>query len=65
MLLGLSYDELAWDFARPCQESIRDCMPCIFLQFQAVEYGMRVSKVLQVFSKQVGESRNTGASRVV
>lgn len=52
VVLGLRYQELSWDSARPVQENNPDCLPCLFLQFQVLEDGQRVFKVLQVFSKQ-------------
>lgn len=53
LLLGLKFEEMSWDFAKPSQEDNPDCLPCIFIQFRVVENGMRVSKILQIFSKQV------------
>ncbi|CAB3374129.1 Hypothetical predicted protein [Cloeon dipterum] len=52
VLLGLKYEELSWEYARPSQEDSPDCLPCLFIQFMVVENGARVSKILQVFSKQ-------------
>ncbi|KAK8387513.1 hypothetical protein O3P69_018208 [Scylla paramamosain] len=52
VLLSLRYDELSWDFARPSNERIATCLPCLFLQFAVVENGRRYSKLLQIFSKQ-------------
>ncbi|XP_049850422.1 putative FERM domain-containing protein FRMD8P1 [Schistocerca gregaria] len=52
LLLGLKYEEMSWDFAKPSQEDNPDCLPCLFLQFMVLENGTRVSKILQVFSKQ-------------
>lgn len=52
-LLGLKFEDLSWDFANPSQEDNPDCLPCIFIQFRVVENGMRVTKILQIFSKQV------------
>nr|XP_049704886.1 FERM domain-containing protein 8 [Helicoverpa armigera] len=51
VLLGLLYEELSWDFGIPSDDN-EDCLPCLFLQFMVVENGLRVSKILQVFSKQ-------------
>ncbi|KPJ13937.1 FERM domain-containing protein 8 [Papilio machaon] len=51
LLLGLLYEELCWDIGLPSDES-DDCLPCLFLQFMVVENGLRVSKILQVFSRQ-------------
>ncbi|GLV40191.1 Band4.1 inhibitor LRP interactor [Carabus blaptoides fortunei] len=52
LLLGLQYEELSWDHAKPSKEDDPNCLPCIFLQFVVLENGARVSKILQVFSKQ-------------
>ncbi|GAB6024448.1 hypothetical protein CHUAL_009607 [Chamberlinius hualienensis] len=52
ILLGLRYQDLSWDSARPSNENNPNCLPCLFLQFQVVESEQRVFKVLQVFSKQ-------------
>ncbi|KRT80885.1 FERM domain containing protein, partial [Oryctes borbonicus] len=52
LLLGLRYEELSWDYARPSKEDDPNCFPCIFLQFIVVENGARVSKILQIFSRQ-------------
>ncbi|KAF4518167.1 hypothetical protein B566_EDAN007858 [Ephemera danica] len=52
VLLGLRYEEMSWEYARPSQEDSPDCLPCLFIQFMVLENGARVSKVLQVFSKQ-------------
>nr|CAD7416278.1 unnamed protein product [Timema poppensis] len=43
---------MSWDFAKPSQEDNLECLPCIFIQFMVLENGARVSKILQVFSKQ-------------
>ncbi|XP_041969933.1 putative FERM domain-containing protein FRMD8P1 isoform X2 [Aricia agestis] len=51
VLLGLLYEELSWDIGLPSEDN-EDCLPCLFLQFMVVENGLRVSKILQVFSKQ-------------
>ncbi|KAG5891496.1 hypothetical protein JTB14_009830 [Gonioctena quinquepunctata] len=52
ILLGLKYEEFSWEFARPFIEEDPNCLPCIFIQFMVVENGARVSKILQVFSRQ-------------
>lgn len=52
VLLGLRYEDLSWEFARPSREDDPNCLPCLFLQFMVVENGTRVSKILQVFSRQ-------------
>jgi hypothetical protein len=44
---------MSWDYAKPLREHDPDCYPCLFLQFAVSEGGMRVSKMLQVFSRQV------------
>ena len=51
MLLGLKFEELSWDYAKPSQENNEDCLPCLFLQFCAIENGRRVSKILQEIFK--------------
>ena len=48
MLLGLKFEELSWDYAKPSQENNEDCLPCLFIQFCVIENGRRVSKILQV-----------------
>ncbi|KAK9884110.1 hypothetical protein WA026_005064 [Henosepilachna vigintioctopunctata] len=52
VLLGLRYEDFSWEYARPSKEDDPNCLPCLFLQFMVVENGSRVSKILQVFSKQ-------------
>ncbi|KAL0269098.1 UNVERIFIED_CONTAM: hypothetical protein PYX00_006933 [Menopon gallinae] len=52
LLLGLKYEDMSWDYAKPSQEDNPDCLPCLFIQFMVLENGTRVSKILQVFSKQ-------------
>ncbi|XP_045466874.1 putative FERM domain-containing protein FRMD8P1 [Harmonia axyridis] len=52
VLVGLRYEDLSWEFARPSREDEPNCLPCLFLQFMVVENGTRVSKILQVFSRQ-------------
>lgn len=54
VLLGLRYEEFSWDHAKPSKEDDPNCLPCLFLQFVVVENGARVSKILQVFSRQAG-----------
>lgn len=53
LLLSLRHEEFSWDLGTPAasQQSV-DCMSCLFLQFLVLENGTRVSKILQVFSKQ-------------
>ncbi|CAH1365695.1 unnamed protein product [Tenebrio molitor] len=52
LLLGLRFEELSWEYARPSKEEDSNCLPCLFVQFMVVENGARVSKILQVFSRQ-------------
>ncbi|XP_008477627.2 LOW QUALITY PROTEIN: FERM domain-containing protein 8, partial [Diaphorina citri] len=54
LLLSLRYEEFSWDLGTPAaaMQENPDCMSCIFLQFLVLENGTRVSKILQVFSKQ-------------
>ena len=44
--------ELSCDYAKPSQENNEDCLPCLFIQFCVIENGRRVSKILQIFSRQ-------------
>ena len=32
LLLGLRYEELSWDYAKPSSADDPDCLPCIFIQ---------------------------------
>ena len=43
---------MSWDYAKPSQENNEDCLPCLFIQFCVIENGRRVSKILQIFSRQ-------------
>lgn len=52
VLLGLLYEELAWDIGLPSDDN-EDCLPCLFLQFMVVENGLRVSKILQVIIENI------------
>ncbi|KAJ8924195.1 hypothetical protein NQ315_006986 [Exocentrus adspersus] len=52
ILLGLRFEEFSWEYARPSKEEDPNCLPCLFVQFLVVENGARVSKILQVFSRQ-------------
>ncbi|KAI8044248.1 hypothetical protein M5D96_000399 [Drosophila gunungcola] len=52
LLLGLRYEDLSWDYAKPSASDDPECLTCIFLQFDAVENGIQVSKLMQIFSKQ-------------
>ena len=51
VLLGLKFEELSWDYAKPSQENNEDCLPCLFIQFCVIENGRRVSKILQVHNQ--------------
>lgn len=43
LLLGLRYEELSWDFAKPSTTDDLDCLPCIFIQVsRAVWLGMKI-----------------------
>ncbi|XP_039968491.1 uncharacterized protein LOC126764476 isoform X4 [Bactrocera neohumeralis] len=52
LLIGLRYEDLSWDFAKPSVNNDPDCQTCIFIQFDAMENGIQVSKLMQIFSKQ-------------
>ncbi|XP_055905531.1 FERM domain-containing protein 8 [Eupeodes corollae] len=52
LLLGLRYEDLSWDFAKPSASDDPECQTCIFLQFDAVENGIQISKLMQIFSRQ-------------
>ncbi|EDV93886.1 FERM domain-containing protein 8 [Drosophila grimshawi] len=52
LLLGLRYEDMSWDYAKPSDSEDSECLTCIFLQFDAVENGIQISKLVQVFSKQ-------------
>uniref|UniRef100_A0A1B0BB54 FERM domain-containing protein 8 n=1 Tax=Glossina palpalis gambiensis TaxID=67801 RepID=A0A1B0BB54_9MUSC len=52
LLLGLRYEDLSWDFAKPSATDDPECLTCIFIQFDAVENGIQTSKLMQVFSRQ-------------
>ncbi|XP_004524399.1 uncharacterized protein LOC101456936 isoform X1 [Ceratitis capitata] len=54
LLLGLRYEDLSWDYARPSVSNDPECQTCIFIQFDAMENGIQVSKLMQIFSKQAG-----------
>ena len=56
MLLGLKFEELSWDYAKPSQENNEDCLPCLFIQFCVIENGRRVSKILQVILFSITET---------
>merc|ERR1712223_1750838 len=55
ILPGLKLEELSWDYAKPSQENNEDCLPCLFIQFCVIENGRRVSKILQIFSRQASQ----------
>ncbi len=55
-LLFLRYEELSWEYAEPQDKDNPDCMPCLFLQFPAEENGDDVTKLLQIFSREVGSA---------
>lgn len=49
----MKYDELSWDYGRSNNsDSDSECLPCIFLQFGAVDNGIPVTKLIQIFSRQ-------------
>ncbi|CAG9863625.1 unnamed protein product [Phyllotreta striolata] len=52
LLLGLKFEEFSWEYARPSREENPNCLPCLFVQFNIVENGTTVSKILQIFSRQ-------------
>ena len=51
--MGLLYHELSWEYAEPKEAENKNCMPCLFLQFHAKENGDVVTKLLQIFSREV------------
>ncbi|XP_022085914.1 putative FERM domain-containing protein FRMD8P1 isoform X2 [Acanthaster planci] len=51
IILGLTYDELSWEYTEPARDN-PGCMPCLWLEFDSEEGGKRCSKVLQIFSRQ-------------
>ncbi|XP_050308256.1 putative FERM domain-containing protein FRMD8P1 [Anthonomus grandis grandis] len=52
VVLGLRFEEFRWDCSKPTRDNNPDYLPCLFIQFMIVENGARVSKMLQVFSRQ-------------
>ena len=52
-LLYLRYQDVSWEYAEPQDKDNPDCMPCLFLQFAARENGEEVTKLLQIFSREV------------
>ena len=51
--MGLMYHEFSWEYAEPRDQENKNCMPCLFIRFGAREEGERVTKMLQVFSREV------------
>jgi hypothetical protein len=49
----LKFEDFSWELGKPSKTNSGDCLPCIFLQFVVIETGVRVSKIMQIFSKQV------------
>ncbi|XP_073812122.1 FERM domain-containing protein 8 Bili isoform X2 [Musca autumnalis] len=52
LLIGLRYEDLSWDFAKPSVTDDPQRITCIFLQFDIVENGIQISKLMQIFSQQ-------------
>ncbi|KAG4067842.1 hypothetical protein HA402_010528 [Bradysia odoriphaga] len=52
LILGLRYEELSWDYGKPSVSDDPDCLSCIFIQFDAVENGIAITKLMQIFSRQ-------------
>ena len=52
-LIGLPFQKLSWEYGEPADKNNPDCMPCLFLSYPAEEGGQKVTKMLQVFSKEV------------
>ncbi|XP_075147175.1 FERM domain-containing protein 8 Bili [Haematobia irritans] len=52
LLIGLRYEDLSWDYAKPSAADDPQCLTCIFLQFEVMENGIQISKLMQIFSKQ-------------
>lgn len=52
--MGLKYEELCWDLGKPSTGPGEDpeAMSCIFIQFDAIENGIAVTKLMQIFSRQ-------------
>ncbi len=57
-LLGLRFEDMSWEYAEPKKCNDRNCMPCLFIQFPETENHQQVTKVLQVFSREVGNANN-------
>ncbi|KAK7571925.1 hypothetical protein V9T40_014397 [Parthenolecanium corni] len=51
LLLGLKYEEFSWELGKPNKQNY-ESLSCIFIQFVITENGARVSKLMQIFSKQ-------------
>lgn len=51
-LLGLTFQEMSWEYAEPNNRENRNCLPCLFLQFSAPEEERGCTKVFQVFSRE-------------
>lgn len=51
VLLTLRFEEFNWEYAKPSNGNVTS-LPCLFILFMVVENGARVSKILQIFSKQ-------------
>ncbi|XP_033095355.1 FERM domain-containing protein 8-like isoform X5 [Anneissia japonica] len=51
LLLGLLYDDLSWEYTERDQNG-EASVPCLWLEFDAMESGKKVSKLLRIFSKQ-------------
>lgn len=51
VLLALRFEEFNWEYAKPSNGNA-NCLPCLFILFMIVENGARVSKILQIFSRQ-------------
>lgn len=56
LMLGLRYEDFSWDLGKPNKSNLIDHLPCIFIQFVVIENGARVSKIMQIFSKQVPQT---------
>ena len=63
-LLYLRYQDVSWEYAEPQDKDNPDCMPCLFLQFAARENGEEVTKLLQIFSREVIHRHECNFSRL-
>lgn len=53
-LMGLLFEQMAWNYAEPNNSDNKNCLPCIFFQFtDKVEDGRKLKKVMQVFTREV------------